>query len=54
MVTEFAAAIRERRAARTDGDAGLRVLTVLEAARTSLAEAGRMVPISHADLRVGV
>ena len=37
MVAEFAAAIREGRAPRTDGDAGLRVLSVLEAAVASLA-----------------
>jgi predicted dehydrogenase len=37
VVTEFAGAIRERRTARTDGKAGLRVLSVLEAASQSLA-----------------
>lgn len=36
MVDEFADAIRERRRPRTDGEAGLRVLAVLEAARSSL------------------
>lgn len=45
MVTEFAAAITGHRPPLTDGNAGLRVLSVLEAARTSLADAGRMVPI---------
>ncbi|KQY97136.1 oxidoreductase [Microbacterium sp. Root53] len=40
VVTEFAAAIREGRAPRTDGDAGLRVLSVLEAASRSLAAQG--------------
>ena len=44
MVTEFAASIREGRRPRTDGLAGLRVLAVLEAARESLANGGRMVP----------
>lgn len=43
MVAEFAAAITERRAPRTDGAAGLRVLEVLEAASTSLADGGRLV-----------
>lgn len=38
MVGEFAAAIREGRAPLTDGEAGLRVLTVLEQASASLAE----------------
>lgn len=46
MVTEFAAAIHARRPPRTDGEAGLRVLSVLEAARVSLAESGRMVPVA--------
>jgi len=40
MVEEFAGAITERRAARTDGYAGLRVLDVLESASRSLAETG--------------
>jgi predicted dehydrogenase len=43
MVEEFAASIRQRRPARTDGHAGLRVLSVLHAAEQSLAEGGRMV-----------
>ncbi|MBO0895116.1 Gfo/Idh/MocA family protein [Arthrobacter sunyaminii] len=42
MVTEFAAAIRGRRRALTDGSAGLRVLSVLEAASRSLRNFGRM------------
>ena len=42
MVTEFAASIREKRTARTDGHAGLRVLSVLEAASRSLGNAGSM------------
>jgi predicted dehydrogenase len=45
MVGEFAAAIREGRPAQTDGEAGLRVLSVLEAARSSLATQGAMVPM---------
>lgn len=45
MVTEFAAAIHDRRAARTDGEAGLRVLGILEAASRSLdAGGGAIVP----------
>ncbi|KQT91959.1 oxidoreductase [Marmoricola sp. Leaf446] len=43
MVTELAAAITDKRAARTDGRAGLRVLSVLEAAATSLASHGALV-----------
>ncbi|WDF34227.1 Gfo/Idh/MocA family oxidoreductase [Arthrobacter agilis] len=40
MVAEFAGAIRGHRPARTDGHAGLRVLSVLEAASRSLRHAG--------------
>ena len=40
MAAEFAESIRERRAPRTDGQAGLRVLSVLEAASRSLADNG--------------
>lgn len=43
MVAEFAASIREGRAPRTDGHAGLRVLEVLEASSRSLADDGRLV-----------
>lgn len=43
MVAEFAAAISSERAALTDGESGLRVLTVLEAASRSLLDGGRMV-----------
>jgi predicted dehydrogenase len=43
MVTEFAAAIREQRQPRTDGRAGLRVLSVLEAVSASLAARGKPV-----------
>jgi predicted dehydrogenase len=43
MVTEFADCIRDKRASRTDGAAGLRVLSVLEAASASLAAGGSLV-----------
>ena len=43
MVSEFAASIDERRAPVTDGQAGLRVLSVLEAAATSLRAHGALV-----------
>ena len=43
MVTEFADSIRTGRSPRTDGDAGLRVLSVLEAAATSTASGGGLV-----------
>ncbi|GAA2106808.1 Gfo/Idh/MocA family oxidoreductase [Microlunatus panaciterrae] len=43
MAAEFAAAINEDRAPRTDGDAGLRVLSVLEACTTSLVAHGAPV-----------
>jgi predicted dehydrogenase len=46
MVAEFAAAIREGRAPRTDGHAGLRVLDVLESASLSLADGGRLTPVA--------
>jgi len=45
VVAELAAAIRERRPARTSGTAGLRVLSVLEAAAESLGAAGAPRPI---------
>ncbi len=50
MVSEYAASIREARAPRTDGTAGLRVLSVLEAASASLSERGRMVELAGASL----
>ena len=50
MVAEFAASIRETRASRTDGVAGLRVLSVLDAASQSLAANGRMVACLDEDL----
>ena len=43
MVAEFAASITQGRAPLTDGEAGLRVLRVLEAASSSLADGGRLV-----------
>src|SRR6478735_4934634 len=43
MVTEFASAIAERRAPRTDGSAGLRVLSVLDAVSGSLSHGGAPV-----------
>lgn len=45
MVTEFAAAITEQRAPLTDGESGLRVLRVLEAATASLGDGGRMMGV---------
>jgi predicted dehydrogenase len=47
MVGEFAAAIREGRPAGTDGHAGLRVLSVLEAAGTSLRARGALVDVAQ-------
>jgi len=46
MVAEFAASIREQRAPRTDGEAGIRVLHVLEAASRSLAAQGILSNLS--------
>ena len=48
VVSEFAAAIREKRASRTSGASGLRVLSILDAAAGSLAAFGAPQPISHA------
>lgn len=45
MVNEFAAAIQEERDPLTDGQAGLRVLEVLEAADRSLRQGGARVPV---------
>jgi predicted dehydrogenase len=45
MAQEFAAAINEQRAPRTDGHAGLRVLDVLDAASRSLMSRGELVPL---------
>jgi predicted dehydrogenase len=49
MVTEFAAAIREERAPRTDGAAGQRVLSVLDAVNASLRLSGAPVVPSITD-----
>jgi predicted dehydrogenase len=46
MVEEFGAAIREHRDPATDGAAGLRVLSVLEAAQTSLRAHGSLVEVA--------
>jgi predicted dehydrogenase len=46
VLAEFAAAITERRPPLTDGRSGLRVLAMLEAASTSLAEGGAFVPVA--------
>jgi predicted dehydrogenase len=43
MVAEYARSIRSADAPRTDGEAGLRVLSVLEAAATSLASHGALI-----------
>ncbi len=45
VVAEFAACVREGRSPLTDGQAGLRVLRVLEAASESLGWGGTMVPL---------
>ncbi|WP_051217929.1 Gfo/Idh/MocA family protein [Nocardioides insulae] len=50
MVAEFAASIREERAPVTDGEAGLRVLSVLEAAATSQRARGAQVDVVPADV----
>ena len=47
MAAEFAASIREGRPSRTDGEAGLRVLAVLEAATNSLHAAGAAMHIAE-------
>ena len=47
MASEFAAAIDEGRAPRTDGRAGLRVLSVLEAVSASLRSGGAVAPTDH-------
>ena len=46
VVAEYAAAIRDERSPATDGDAGLRVLSVLEAAQTSLRARGSLVEVA--------
>ncbi len=52
MVDEFADAVILGRAPLTDGEAGLRVLDVLEAATASLADSGRMVSLSRTPMEV--
>jgi len=49
MTAEFASAIREKRQARTDGASGLRVLSVLEAAKESLGSGGAPYPVDIID-----
>lgn len=49
MVKEFATCIEENRPALTDGEAGLRVLKVLEASERSIKADGANVHISHSD-----
>jgi predicted dehydrogenase len=46
MAAEFAASIHDRRSPRTDGEAGLRVLSVLEAATRSLESFGAATPVA--------
>ena len=48
MVTELAACIREGRPSRTDGESGLRVLSVLEAAARSLGTHGSLTGLDAA------
>lgn len=47
MATEFAACIREGHTSRTDGESGLRVLSVLEAAARSLGTEGALTRLGH-------
>lgn len=47
MVTEFASCIREGRTSRTDGESGLRVLSVLEAATESMGDDGALTRLGH-------
>jgi predicted dehydrogenase len=51
MAGEFAAAINEERLPRTDGRAGLRVLSVLEAVSASLRVGGAPAPLRHIGTR---
>jgi predicted dehydrogenase len=46
VAAEFAAAISEGRPPRTDGNAGLRVLEILEATTISLADGGALTPVA--------
>jgi len=54
MAAEFAMSIREGRPARTDGEAGLRVLSVLEAATRSLEHSGMMCGVEAYEPLAGV
>lgn len=47
MAAEFAASIRERRPSRTNGESGLRVLSVLEAAASSLEANGSFIQVAE-------
>lgn len=49
MVDEYARSIRSGAPALTDGRAGLRVLSVLEAASRSLADGGRTIHLNGSD-----
>jgi predicted dehydrogenase len=53
VATEFAAAINENRPPQTDGEAGLRVLEVLEATTRSLAANGALVDLAPVGARSG-
>jgi len=52
MVSELAASIRDARASTTDGTAALRVLSVLEAAGTSLRARGSLVDVAATEPRL--
>ena len=54
MAAEFAASITEGRAPRTDGQAGLRVLSVLEAATRSLEDSGNSAGVESTATRAEV
>ncbi len=54
VAAEFAASINERRAPRTDGHSGLRVLDVLGAASESLAANGAFIKLDHAVTTGGI
>ncbi|OMH23851.1 oxidoreductase [Tersicoccus phoenicis] len=54
MVTEFADCIRQGRPSRTGGDSGLRVLSVLEASRRSLATDGARSDVDRGYFHVGL
>lgn len=54
MVAEFAESIREERVPRTDGESGLRVLSVLEAASRSLENSGNAASVVSADAQAEV